>query len=199
MKITLYILVVLISLILFIYFYFLRDLGGLELREKDRIYISAAIETADEFKGHYDLKMCGFGLASEKITGNHLINEINLCYDYLPLIEKDEARQLLVAVVESYVEKINNNDLFSEYLYKKPFTPKELYLIMVSHDSVEPYMPNIYSIKLIDGMVTYKTVDADEDHFSNYERETYEDARRIVQEMKIKENNGNDQSSATSK
>lgn len=183
-----------------IVFYFLFINGSSEngLREKNKIPITLGIVTTEEFK-NYKLSIYGFGFESEKITGNHLLSKIKLSMAYKGLINIREARKLLVDFAESYVKKIIENKEFEKYLNKKPFSVNEAELSFISIDYEKPYMPYVYTIDLLNGVVTYETFDPDEPQFSNYEKETYEEARRIVQEMEIKQNSDIEPTSARSK
>lgn len=154
---------------------------------EEKQIMRAAGSTLGELMTPYGLKFGGIGFDTEFETGNHLKERVFLMLGTQRFVRKDEARILLVKYAEKFVSKINQIEGASNFLYKFPFSLHNIDMILILGEYHDPLDPDIRSVKLKNGIVTYKTIEPDEYHFSKYEKETIEEALEIVH-GKTKEN-----------
>jgi hypothetical protein len=99
-------------------------------------------------------------------------------------LTKEEARILIVDIVELFLKNINNSKEIADFLYNKPFTYKNLEFVVFIHDekNMNVYHPDLGIVSLTcRGTINFITDKPN----SQYEYETdveepYEEAYKIV-------------------
>lgn len=99
-------------------------------------------------------------------------------------LTKDEARILIVEIVELFLHNINQNTEISSHLYNNPFTYKNLEFVVyiLDSDRSDLYHPDIGLVSLTPrGTVSYVTYEpGTRCGYASDVEETYEEAYRIA-------------------
>jgi hypothetical protein len=99
-------------------------------------------------------------------------------------LTKEEARILIVEIVELILANINNNKKITPYLYNVPFTDKnlEITIVVYNKDRSELYHPNVGLVSLTPrGTIQFVTYQPGPNcNYASEEEETYEEAFKIV-------------------
>lgn len=135
-------------------------------------------KTAKVIKNKYDIKPCGMGAA---MPGGP-IQELTLCFDTKSIHTKEQLRRLLIESAQELLNQINRNNEIQEFLKTRPFTIKNVEIIIYNHDKNgrEVYDPGISTAAISQGILTYHTVDpADTFKYKNEFEESYEEALAI--------------------
>lgn len=99
------------------------------------------------------------------------------------ILEKNEARRLIVDAAEIYLNQINSNEQIRPYLKNYPFTIENIEIRIFISDAkgYDVYDPNIAVVSVIDKNVLYKTQEKDQKYgYKSRVFESYEEAKNIV-------------------
>lgn len=158
------------------------------LPESDRLVYKISGRIAEQLNSKYGLNLNGIGLSGS--GDEEKIKSIKLNFSLTHLVTKEEGRNLILKCIEEFLREINDFEEIRSYLVQFPFTYRNigLRILFYSDATYEPTLdPNICCISLIDGVINYKISDV-QNRFTNksVEKESYEDALKIVKEAKQK-------------
>jgi hypothetical protein len=145
----------------------------------EQLINSTLAKAAKIIKEKYNIKPSGVGVA---MPGGP-IQEVTLCFDTKYSYSKDQLRELLIKSMEELLNQVNKNKEIQEFLKEKPFTIKNIQIIIYNHDERgrEVYDPEISTAEISQGILTYQTVDlTDTFKYKNEFEETYEDALKAI-------------------
>ena len=134
---------------------------------------------AQTIKEKYDIKPCGSGAA---MPGGP-IQELILCFDTKHPYSKWQLRELLIKSAKELLNQINENDEIQEFLKERPFTIKNVEVIIYNHDENGRCLcdPEISTARISQTVLIYRTVDPqDSFKFKNEYEESYEEALKAL-------------------
>ncbi len=137
-------------------------------------------QTSNQLEKEKDLVCSG--------TGGQMMGDIqvmDISFQYFHLVNLEEARELLVYVIRTFLKNINDNKEIRPYLHNYPFTTKNIEITIWSYqpDGYEPAQGKIQCLALENGMLKYKLVAPSE--FATWpilHKETYEEALKVLAE-----------------
>jgi hypothetical protein len=112
--------------------------------------------------------------------------QISVYYDYFgKALNLEESRILIVNIIETYLNEINNSEKIRPYLKNYPFTVDNLdFAIITNQLNGEWYFdPNIDTVNVINDTIKYSTRDPNNHlKYKNTVVEKYENALKIVKD-----------------
>lgn len=149
--------------------------------EKNEAYLNSIIKTSiKQLTNRYPLIPAGIGggekdgKAKKEFVAFHIHKKLN----------KEEARELLVEIVELFLNNINKDKKIEHFLYNKPFTHKnlEFTVFIFDHDGSDIFHPNLGLVSLTSqGTISYVTYQPGRlVKYASEEEEPYEEAYRIA-------------------
>ncbi|MBM3197761.1 MAG: hypothetical protein FJZ58_00710 [Chlamydiae bacterium] len=177
------ILIAVLLLLLISLFFFLsnrqQDLP-IPISKGEQLVNSLLAKTAKIIKSTYNLKPCAVGAA---MPGGP-IRKLNLCFDTKSSLTEEQLRELLIKIAHELLNQVNEDEEIQEFLYERPFTIKNVQIIIYNHDKKgrEVYDPEIATAQICGGVLTYRTVNPT-NHFQFYRQfeESYEEALELMQ------------------
>jgi hypothetical protein len=142
----------------------------------------------------YPLHACG----TIMMMPGGVVKELGLCFQAKTLLSRDQLRILLLECGNELLQQINSNKHIQRFLIKRPFTVKEVQIIIYNkdHQGNEPYDPLIATGEISEGILTFRTTDPKHTYtYNNRFKETYEEALEIVNFQQNKARNNNARSS----
>ncbi len=136
--------------------------------------------TARIIKKKYDITPCGEGAS---MPGGP-IRKLTLCFDTKKPYTKEELRKLLVKCANELLDQVNTNTEIQTYLYEKPFTIRNIQIIIYNLDvnGREVCDPDISVGEISRDELMYQSVDpANTFRYKSQYRETYEEALQVIQ------------------
>lgn len=127
----------------------------------------------------YDIKPCGSGAA---MPGGP-IQELTLCFDTKHPYTKGQLRELLIKSAKELLNQINENNEIQEFLKERPFTIKNVEIIIYNHDENGRGLcdPKISTARISQAVLIYRTVDPqDSFKYKNEYEESYEEALKTL-------------------
>ncbi|MFQ5730230.1 MAG: hypothetical protein ACE5GN_07705 [Waddliaceae bacterium] len=112
---------------------------------------------------------------------------MGLCFQIRRPVPKDEGRKLLIDCAEELLSQINSHPDFRQFMHEYPFTIKniDIHMYVSEETGGTIYHPNIAVFSLSNGNLCYSTNTPENRYiFFSREKETYEEAVRIVEESK---------------
>ena len=112
---------------------------------------------------------------------------MGLCFQVRRPVSKEEGRKLLIDCAEELLSQINTHPDFQQFMHEYPFTVKNIEIVMyVSTETGGTiYHPEIAIFSLVNGQLCYRTNTPENRYiFFSKEKETYEEALRIIEESK---------------
>ena len=143
----------------------------------EQLVNSTLARTAKIIKEKYNLKPCGMGAA---MPGGP-IRKLNLCFVTKYPHTQEQLRALLIKSGQELLNQVNENDDIQEFLYERPFTIRNIQMIIYNHDENgrTVYDPEISNAQILQGIFTYRSIDPqDTFKLKNQFTETYEEALR---------------------
>jgi hypothetical protein len=134
---------------------------------------------AKTIKEKYDIKPCGSGAA---MPGGP-IQELTLCFDTKHPYTKGQLRELLIKSAKELLNQINENNEIQEFLKERPFTIKNVEIIIYNHDENGRGLcdPEISTARISQAVLIYRTVDPqDSFKYKNEYEESYEEALKAL-------------------
>jgi len=151
------------------------------LSKGEQLVNSTLAKTAESIKKQYNIRPSGSGAA---MPGGP-IQELTLCFDTKYAYTKEKLRKLLINSAQELLDQINTNKEMQEFLIKRPFTIKEVEILIYNNneDGTEVYDPEISIARISHGNLIYRTTDIkDNFKYKNHFKETYEEALKYLQD-----------------
>lgn len=137
--------------------------------------------TAKMIQKKYNIQPCGAGVS---MPGGP-VKTITLCFDTRRPLSRNHLREVLVASGEMLLSNILINDEIQSFLKDKPFTMKNIGIIIYNNDSNggDVFCPEISVARLSEGVLVYRTTDVNNPlSYNNNYKETYEEALKLLQQ-----------------
>jgi len=137
------------------------------------------------FKKNYPLHACATGMMMPGGT----VQKLTLCFQSKTLLTRNQLRVLLIECGEELLQQINSNKHIQRFLVKRPFTIKEVTIVIYNKDKEgnTPYDPLIVTADISGGILTFCTQDSqDKWGYKNEFEESYEEALEIIQQNQMK-------------
>lgn len=155
--------------------------GKLDPYEENAPLMNSIVNTSiKQLSKRYGLYQIGIG-GSEK-DGKSKTEFV--AFNLYKKLTKDEARILIVEIVELFLSNINNNQEVKHFLYDNPFTFKnlEFTVLMFNSDGTDLYHPNVGLVSLTrKGTVSFVTYEpGTRCGYASDMEEPYEEAYRIA-------------------
>jgi hypothetical protein len=134
---------------------------------------------AKTIKDKYDIKPCGMGAA---MPGGP-IQELTLCFDTKHPYTKGQLRELLIKSARELLHQINENNEIQEFLKERPFSIKNVEIIIYNHDKNGRGLcdPEISTARISQTVLIYRTIDPqDSFKYKNEFEESYEEALKAL-------------------
>ncbi len=150
-----------------------------QLSKGEQLVNSVLAKTAKIIKSKFDIKPSGEGAA---MPGGP-VQELALCFDTKYPYNKEQLRELLIKSANELLNQVNENEEIQKFLKEKPFTIKNIQIIIYNHDKEgrEVYDPGIATAQISEGVLTYRTVDStDTFKFKQQFEESYEEALKAL-------------------
>ena len=114
-------------------------------------------------------------------TGGQMMNEIRmlaLSFEYDKPIDACKGRRLLLTAVDTFLSVINADENIRPYLYRYPFTPKnvEIRIFIKNHDRSQVPIGQLCILSSIEGTIEYDIHDPTTTHLVTAYEETYQEA-----------------------
>jgi hypothetical protein len=154
---------------------------GHPLSRGEQLVNSTLAKTAKIIQDKYNLRPCGEGAA---MPGGP-IQGLALCFNTKYPHTKEQLRVLVIRSAHELLKQVNENEEMQEFLYERPFTIKNMEIIIYNHDKDgnEIYDPQISTAQILDGVLNFRTVDKKNTfRFKDQFDETYEEALKKIHE-----------------
>ncbi len=140
---------------------------------------SLLAKAAKIIKDKYKVNPCGVGVA---MPGGP-IQEVTLCFDTKFPYTKEQLRELLINTSVELLRQVNENKEIQEYLKERPFTIKNIEIIIYNHDENGFGLkdPQISVANISQGVLNYSTIDPEDSFkYKNEYEESYEEALKAL-------------------
>lgn len=137
-------------------------------------------KTIAEIEKKYNLVCSGVGDSMP----DGIIKSLELHFKTKKELTRNELRELLYKCAQEMVAQAKLNGKIEDYLENPPFEIKNVEIVIFNTDRQgrEVYDPEVSTAELYDNILTYLTVDRDDDcRYKNRYQETYEEALAIIQ------------------
>lgn len=166
-----------LAIILFIFTGFIMSNKKQEysISKGEQLVNGILTKTAINLEKKYNIKSCGTGAA---MPGGP-VKEHTLCFETKSMLNKEQLRKLLIILAQELLTQVNENNEIQEFLKERPFTIKNIQIILYNHDKEgrEVYDPNISGAQIAQGILTYRTVNkSDTFKFKDQFEESYDEA-----------------------
>lgn len=150
------------------------------LDEKENLCNKIIRKTATELKN--ELKLVPYGSGGQAMDQ---VKMLALCFIYREPVEIDQARTLLIASVDKFTAKINENEDIRRYLNNYPFETKNVeILIYIQDPSRNNFEPEkLCVVSIISDILEYQIHDPSTKKLTTIYKETYEDAVRNLKKQ----------------
>jgi hypothetical protein len=158
--------------------------------QKKTTYVDYYIEgirflnNTKDFEEKNKLYLASYGLnldAKKDSTSKNSIYQFEVTFDSLEKLDINNARKKIIKCTEEYLKEINDNEELKKYLYKYPFTNKELFLCISFYEINGESLKNDYITSCaVDENIVYYTIEYSDDSFERIHEEPYEQALEIV-------------------
>jgi hypothetical protein len=145
----------------------------------EQLVNSLLAKTAKIIREKYNLKPCGTGTA---MPGGP-IQEVTLCFDTKNPYTKEQLRELLIKSSSELLRQVNDNQEIQEFLKEKPFTIKNIEIIIYNHDEKGFGLkdPQVSVASIAQGQLNYSTIDPEDSFkYKNEYEESYEQALKAL-------------------
>lgn len=147
----------------------------------EQLVNSLLARTAKIINDKYNIQPCGVGVA---MPGGP-IQEVTLCFDTKFPYTKEQLRQLLIKSSEELLRQVNQNKEIQEFLKVKPFTIKNVEIVIYNHDEKGFGLkdPQISVANISQGTLNYSTIDPEDSYkYKNEFEESYEEALKLIKQ-----------------
>jgi hypothetical protein len=119
-----------------------------------------------------------------------MINEIrmlSISFNYYKSVGIEEARELIVPAVTTFLNEINSNEEIRSYLKNYPFEAKniEVVIFICEPDGRNVRPDQLSAITARNGIVSYKIDNPESKLFAVVHQETYEEALQILEPISL--------------
>ncbi len=138
--------------------------------------------TSNTIKTKYQIYPCGSGASMPE----GVITSITLCFDTKSPFTKNQLRKILLETGELLLNNVLINDEIQIYLKEKPFTIKNIEIIIYNNDSNggDVFDPEISVARISQGLLIYRTTDVNAPLSYKYTyKESYEEALESLKPM----------------
>ena len=150
-------------------------------REDKDIRIANGIikKTSKELEEKYSMYTVGTGMSAM-----YEIKNLSVEFQINKVFDKERAREIIVDCAQIFLKNVNENEKIRKYLIQYPFTAENIEIAIFSKypDGKIVYYPIICVVSLEDGNVVYRTQEENKNVYKTKEKETFEDAVRIIQQ-----------------
>ena len=168
-----------LTLLIFTGFVMTGNKQEYHLSKGEQLVNSLLAKAAKIIKDKYNIKPSGVGVA---MPGGP-IQEVTLCFDTKHPYTKEELRELLIKSSAELLRQVNENKEIQEFLKEKPFTIKNIEIIIYNHD-VNGFGlkdPQISVANISQGRLNYSTIDPEDSFkYKNEYEESYEEALKAL-------------------
>ncbi len=145
----------------------------------DKILNNVAAQLQKKIKG---LHPCG--------TGGQMMDQIKmlaLSFDYFGPMDIEKGREILLIVVNEFIETINADENIRPYLNNFPFEPKniQIRIFLRKKDGSDPDLGELSIITSMNGFLEYEIDDPETTLFTSIYKETYEESVHKVKEEHV--------------
>ncbi len=165
-------------------------LSSCSKNQKTNLYTNYYIEgtrflcNTDVFEEKNKLYLASYGInldATIDTPPRNSIHQFEVVFYSLEKLDMNNARKKLILCAEEYLNEINTNEELKKYLYKHPFTNKEIYFCISFFESNGQRLKDEYITSCaLDEDIIYYTVEYSDGSFERIHEETYEEALGIV-------------------
>jgi hypothetical protein len=149
--------------------------------EESRVAHEIIYETYSDIRATYNLEIAGI---SERAAhdGTRAYRTLGIMFSSNQYIDKEKGRQLLFAISKLFLEKINTNPKIQPFLSDKPFTEKNIQIIIVVEpvDRVKLSKSELVSFYIGEFGVIFTYSIPDVEYGARDEIETIEEARKLA-------------------
>ena len=145
----------------------------------EQLVNSILAQGAKTIKEKYNIRPCGTGAA---MPGGP-IQKLTLCFNTKYPYSKEQLRESLIKSAHELLDQVNKNNEIQEFLYEKPFTIKNIQIIIFNHDKNGRgvYDPDICGSQIAQGILTFRTQDENDIFkYKNEYEETYDEALKMI-------------------
>ena len=160
----------------------LNDVGLIKEEDYEHIADGITARTAQKLKKEKGVVCIGTGGG---MMGN--IYNMHMGFQFFHEVDLQEARKLLVSVIDEYLYEINSSTRVRPYLCEYPYTVKgiEISIWIQKPNGSDVPLDEIDYISAIDGVLTYYLCNAPEDYKRrSIHQEIYEQAVEIINKEK---------------
>ncbi|CDZ80233.1 hypothetical protein BN1013_00740 [Candidatus Rubidus massiliensis] len=164
------------------FFGWFKDSRSLEERSFDEV----AKQALKFVEKKYKLNAMGIGGGMP----DGLIHNFNASFEKIGSLSVEQARNLIVSIVNDYLRIINSSEKIKDYLYKYPFTAEELSIAIFIHDKSGTQFedPLLGTASICAGDISYETFLPPKNKYAFPKRissktETFTEAVQILQEQ----------------
>ena len=166
--------------LILIFFYLLTGCSSYDSPKYVRIANDITMKTAGKLNDQAQLHLAGIG-------GGMMDNVqmMAMMLDYYNEVEFKKARELIVYVVNTYLEEINNNIEIRPYLVEYPFTARNVEVVIFFYCSEGISVPE-GKIKIVaakEGKIIYYIDQPENDSIKAIYQETFEQAEHALLEI----------------
>ncbi len=151
-----------------------------QLSRGEELVNSILANAAKKIYKEYNIRPCGVGVS---MPGGP-IKEVTLCFDTKKPYTKMQLRISLIKLAQELLEQINENNEIQEFLKERPFTIKNVEIIIYNHDEKGLTLkdPQISVAGIAQGVLDYSSIDPEDGfRYKNEYEETYEEALEIIE------------------
>ncbi|MBS4163760.1 hypothetical protein PRO82_001066 [Candidatus Protochlamydia amoebophila] len=145
----------------------------------EKLVNSLLAKAAKIIKDKYNIKPSGMGVAMPRGP----IQEVTLCFDTKHPYTKEQLRELLIKSSAELLRQVNENKEIQEFLKERPFTIKNIEIIIYNHDENGFGLkdPQISVANISQGRLNYSTIDLEDSFkYKNEYEESYEEALKAL-------------------
>ena len=149
----------------------------------DETLTGIALKTGREIET--EIPFLEFAGVGGSLSNDNVINHEKLVFNVKKIIKRDEGVVLISKILNKYLKNMYSEKKMESYLKSHPFTYKnlEVKLFVYTKEGDDVFHPDIESVTLRDGVISYLTVSKSEKWFykdESYTEEPYEEtAKRL--------------------
>ena len=155
--------------------------------KKEEVYLSRGeqlvnitlVKAIKIIKKKYNINPCGISAA---MPGGP-IQKLGLCFDTRYPYTKEQLREIVIGSAQELLDQVNKNEEIQEFLKVRPFTIKNIQIIIYNHDKNGGDLldPEIATAQILRGTLSYRTTDPENTFvFKNRFYESYEEGLQAL-------------------
>lgn len=155
-----------------------REKNYSENKQKNFLVNKVRKKVSDELSERFGLVPFG--------SGGQMMNQVEmlmLAFLYNEPIDESKARMLLIASVNVFIDAVNDENCLKPYLSNSPFEPKNIQLEIYLRDTQERNLTEgrLSVVTAKNGFLEYHIRDQNTHNLLTVRRETFEEAKEILQ------------------